>query len=96
MLWRIWWNSDDFVHLFAEYVGLPELKGVIYGKEKKKRDSNPRKNIGITAKELESSSSPNEISENKILKMEAKNENKIKQENDIEDVSGINADEEKK
>ncbi|GFY13333.1 hypothetical protein TNCV_2335971 [Trichonephila clavipes] len=58
-------------------------------RKKKKRDFNPGKNTALTAKEQESSSSPNEISKNKILKMEAKNENKIKQEKDID------ADEEK-
>ncbi|GFX43471.1 hypothetical protein TNCV_4874911 [Trichonephila clavipes] len=60
----------------------------IYGKKKKKRASNTRKNIAITAKELESSSS-NKISEIHISKMQAKNENKIKQEENID------ADEEK-
>ncbi|GFU78602.1 hypothetical protein TNCV_2302141 [Trichonephila clavipes] len=47
---------------------------------KKKRAKNPRKNIALTAKEIESSSSPNKISENHTSKMEAKNENKIKRE----------------
>ncbi|GFU41785.1 hypothetical protein TNCV_977851 [Trichonephila clavipes] len=56
---------------------------------KKKRAKNPRKNIALTAKEIESSSSPNKISENHTSKMEAKNENKIKQEENLD------ADEEK-
>ncbi|GFT22670.1 hypothetical protein TNCV_3112981 [Trichonephila clavipes] len=51
---------------------------------KKKRSSNPRKNIALTAKEIESSSSPNKISESHILKMEAKNEIKIKQEENLD------------
>ncbi|GFX88152.1 hypothetical protein TNCV_159671 [Trichonephila clavipes] len=67
-------------------VGLPEL---IYGTEKKKRAKNPRKNIALTAKEIDSSSSPNKISENHTSKMEAKNGNKIKQEENLD------ADEEK-
>ncbi|GFT35456.1 hypothetical protein TNCV_922701 [Trichonephila clavipes] len=58
-------------------------------RKKKKRASSPRKNIALTAKELESSSSPNKISEIYISKMEVKNENKIKQK------ENINADEEK-
>ncbi|GFX36582.1 hypothetical protein TNCV_2031631 [Trichonephila clavipes] len=58
-------------------------------RKKKKRDSNPRKNIALTAKELESSSSPNKILEIYISKGEAKNENKIKQKENID------ADEEK-
>ncbi|GFS73946.1 hypothetical protein TNCV_108381 [Trichonephila clavipes] len=66
-------------------VGLPEL---IYGTEKK-RAKNLRKNIALTAKEIESSSSPNKISENHTSKMEAKNETKIKQEENLD------ADEEK-
>ncbi|GFX84574.1 hypothetical protein TNCV_723831 [Trichonephila clavipes] len=56
---------------------------------KKKRAKNPRKNIALTTKEIESSSSPNKISENHTSKMEAKNENKIKQEENLD------ADEEK-
>ncbi|GFU40448.1 hypothetical protein TNCV_1208151 [Trichonephila clavipes] len=56
---------------------------------KKKRAKNPRKNIALTAKKIESSSSPNKISENPTSKMEAKNENKIKQEENLD------ADEEK-
>ncbi|GFT52777.1 hypothetical protein TNCV_206161 [Trichonephila clavipes] len=56
---------------------------------KKKCASNPRKNIALTAKEIKSSSSPNKISEIYTSKMEAKNENKIKQEENID------ADEEK-
>ncbi|GFW26050.1 hypothetical protein TNCV_3317211 [Trichonephila clavipes] len=55
---------------------------------KKKRASNPRKNIALTAKEIESSS-PNKISESHTSKMEAKNENQIKQEENLD------ADEEK-
>ncbi|GFU28886.1 hypothetical protein TNCV_470191 [Trichonephila clavipes] len=55
----------------------------------KKCAKNPRKNIALTAKEIESSSSPNKISENHTSKMEAKNENKIKQEENLD------ADEEK-
>ncbi|GFT37105.1 hypothetical protein TNCV_3135561 [Trichonephila clavipes] len=50
---------------------------------KKKRAKNPRKNIALTAKEIESSSS-NKISENHTSKMEAKNENKIKQEENLD------------
>ncbi|GFT88039.1 hypothetical protein TNCV_3039331 [Trichonephila clavipes] len=53
-------------------------------RKKKKRASNPRKNIALTAKEIEPSSSPNKISESHILKMEAKNENKIKQEENLD------------
>ncbi|GFS72167.1 hypothetical protein TNCV_3646951 [Trichonephila clavipes] len=71
--------------LQAEDVGLPEL---IYGTEKK-RASNPRKNIALTAKEIESSSSPNKISESHTSKMETMNEIKIKQEENLD------ADEEK-
>ncbi|GFU72103.1 hypothetical protein TNCV_3858751 [Trichonephila clavipes] len=48
-----------------------------------------RNNIALTAKEIESSSSPNKVSENHTSKMEAKNENKIKQEENLD------ADEEK-
>ncbi|GFS83681.1 hypothetical protein TNCV_610331 [Trichonephila clavipes] len=47
---------------------------------KKKRASNPRKNIALIAKEIESSSSPNKISESHTSKMETMNEIKIKQE----------------
>ncbi|GFS80438.1 hypothetical protein TNCV_3448461 [Trichonephila clavipes] len=54
-----------------------------YGK-KKKRAGNPRKNIALTTKELESSSSPNQFSEIHISKMEAKKENKIKQEENLD------------
>ncbi|GFV14874.1 hypothetical protein TNCV_3126031 [Trichonephila clavipes] len=46
---------------------------------KKKRASNPRKNIALTANEIESSSSPNKISESHTSKMETMNEIKIKQ-----------------
>ncbi|GFX45544.1 hypothetical protein TNCV_2740811 [Trichonephila clavipes] len=56
---------------------------------KKKRASNPRKNIALTAKEIESSSSLNKISESHTSKMETMNEIKIKQEEDLD------ADEEK-
>ncbi|GFT05351.1 hypothetical protein TNCV_123731 [Trichonephila clavipes] len=56
---------------------------------KKKRASNPRKNIALTAKEIESSSSPNKISESHTSKMETRNEIKIKQEENLD------ADEEK-
>ncbi|GFV84967.1 hypothetical protein TNCV_838411 [Trichonephila clavipes] len=56
---------------------------------KKKRASNPRKNIALTTKEIESSSSPNKISESHTLKMETMNEIKIKQEENLD------ADEEK-
>ncbi|GFX05168.1 retrovirus-related Pol polyprotein from transposon 17.6 [Trichonephila clavipes] len=56
---------------------------------KKKRASNPRKNIVLTAKEIESSSSPNKISESHTSKMETRNEIKIKQEENLD------ADEEK-
>ncbi|GFS71491.1 hypothetical protein TNCV_5051831 [Trichonephila clavipes] len=48
---------------------------------KKKRASNPRKNIALTAKEIESSSSPNKISESHTSKIETMNEIKIKQDN---------------
>ncbi|GFW92437.1 hypothetical protein TNCV_4920661 [Trichonephila clavipes] len=58
-------------------------------KKQKKRASNPRKNIDLTAKEIESSSSPNEISESHTSKMETLNEIKIKQEENLD------ADEEK-
>ncbi|GFU06966.1 hypothetical protein TNCV_503451 [Trichonephila clavipes] len=58
---RMWYQHDGApAHKFAqpsEDVGLPEL---IYGTEKK-RASNPRKNIALTSKEIESSSS-NKIS----------------------------------
>ncbi|GFX49686.1 hypothetical protein TNCV_1637241 [Trichonephila clavipes] len=56
---------------------------------KKKRASNPRKNIALTAKEIESSSSPNKISESHTSKLETINEIKIKQEDNLD------ADEEK-
>ncbi|GFT81335.1 hypothetical protein TNCV_3672331 [Trichonephila clavipes] len=56
---------------------------------KKKRASNPRKNIALTAKEIESSSSPNKISESHTSKMETMNEIKIKQDENLD------ADEEK-
>ncbi|GFU53612.1 hypothetical protein TNCV_3994861 [Trichonephila clavipes] len=56
---------------------------------KKKRASNPRKNIALTAKEIKSSSSPNKISESHTSKMETMNEIKIKQEENLD------ADEEK-
>ncbi|GFW10750.1 hypothetical protein TNCV_4918691 [Trichonephila clavipes] len=56
---------------------------------KKERASNPRKHIALTAKEIESSSSPNKISESHTSKMEAMNEIKIKQEENLD------ADEEK-
>ncbi|GFW74512.1 hypothetical protein TNCV_2414111 [Trichonephila clavipes] len=56
---------------------------------KKKRANNPRKNIALTAKEIESSSSPNKISESHTSKMETMNEIKMKQEEDLD------ADEEK-
>ncbi|GFY30316.1 hypothetical protein TNCV_4065671 [Trichonephila clavipes] len=55
----------------------------------KKRASNPRKNIALTAKEIESSSSPNKIPESHTSKMETRNEIKIKQEENLD------ADEEK-
>ncbi|GFX91479.1 hypothetical protein TNCV_2599281 [Trichonephila clavipes] len=55
---------------------------------KKKRASNPRKNIALTAKEIESSSS-NKISKSHTSKMETVNEIKIKQEENLD------ADEEK-
>ncbi|GFU34983.1 hypothetical protein TNCV_2992651 [Trichonephila clavipes] len=51
---------------------------------KKKRASKPRKNIDLTAKEIESSSSPNKISESHTSKMETMNEIKIKQEEDLD------------
>ncbi|GFX87160.1 hypothetical protein TNCV_4077471 [Trichonephila clavipes] len=50
---------------------------------KKKRSSNPRKNIALTAKEIESSSSPNKISESHTSKLETMNEIKIKQEKNV-------------
>ncbi|GFT17070.1 hypothetical protein TNCV_4738121 [Trichonephila clavipes] len=56
---------------------------------KKKCASNPRKSIALTAKEIESSSSPNKISESHTSKMETMNEIKIKQEEKLD------ADEEK-
>ncbi|GFV49780.1 hypothetical protein TNCV_1736631 [Trichonephila clavipes] len=56
---------------------------------KKKRASNPRKNISLTAKEIESSSSPNKITESHTSKLETMNEIKIKQEENLD------ADEEK-
>ncbi|GFS90312.1 hypothetical protein TNCV_509151 [Trichonephila clavipes] len=56
---------------------------------KKKRASNPRKSIALTAKEIESSSSPNKISESHTSKMETMNEIKIKKEEKLD------ADEEK-
>ncbi|GFW99023.1 hypothetical protein TNCV_1782421 [Trichonephila clavipes] len=56
---------------------------------KKKRASYPRKNIALTAKEIESSSSPNKISESHTSKMETMNDIKIKQEENLD------ADEEK-
>ncbi|GFT01173.1 hypothetical protein TNCV_3373071 [Trichonephila clavipes] len=59
-------------------------------RKKKKGASNSRKNIALTAKEIESSFSPKKrISESHTSKMEAKNENKIKQEENLD------ADEEK-
>ncbi|GFV36417.1 uncharacterized protein TNCV_2234641 [Trichonephila clavipes] len=64
----------------AADVGLPEL---IYCPEKK-RASNPRKNIARTAKEIESSSSPNKISKSHTSKMETVNEIKIKQEENLD------------
>ncbi|GFT76183.1 hypothetical protein TNCV_715931 [Trichonephila clavipes] len=57
--------------------------------QKKKRASNPRKNIALIDKEIESSSSPNKISESHTSKMETMNEIKIKQEENLD------ADEEK-
>ncbi|GFT36982.1 uncharacterized protein TNCV_175161 [Trichonephila clavipes] len=85
-----------FIHglFFFEEVGLPDQKECSMVRKKKKRALNHGKNTALTAKELESSSSK-EILESKILKMEATNGNKIKQENDTEDACGINADEEK-
>ncbi|GFV82198.1 hypothetical protein TNCV_2790961 [Trichonephila clavipes] len=53
-------------------------------RKKKKRALNPGKNTALSAKELESSSSPNKITEINILKMEAKNEIKIKQEENLD------------
>ncbi|GFT18567.1 hypothetical protein TNCV_176681 [Trichonephila clavipes] len=55
---------------------------------KKKNASNSRKNIALTAKEIESSSS-NKFSESHTSKMETRNEIKIKQEENLD------ADEEK-
>ncbi|GFX94515.1 uncharacterized protein TNCV_3087441 [Trichonephila clavipes] len=51
-----------------------------------------KKNAALSTQELELFYSPNEFSEFKILKMEAKDENKIQQ----EDLSGIDAYEEKR
>ncbi|GFW91790.1 hypothetical protein TNCV_3400501 [Trichonephila clavipes] len=51
---------------------------------KKKRAKNPRKNIALTAKEIESSSSPNKISKSHTSKMETVNEIKIKQEENLD------------
>ncbi|GFX59314.1 hypothetical protein TNCV_4632721 [Trichonephila clavipes] len=56
---------------------------------RKKRASNPRKNIALTAKEIESPCSANKISESHTSKMETMNEIKIKQEENLD------ADEEK-
>ncbi|GFW74511.1 hypothetical protein TNCV_2414101 [Trichonephila clavipes] len=70
----------------ALYISLLKTSGCLIEsmvRKKNKRTSNPRKKIAVTAKELESSSSPNKISEIHILKMEAKNENKIKQEENL-------------
>ncbi|GFX73373.1 hypothetical protein TNCV_1469941 [Trichonephila clavipes] len=79
------------IHIFAEDVGLPELKRMLYGKEKEEMCAlNSGKNAPLSSKELESSSS-NKTSKGKILKIKAKDENKIKQ----EDVNRINTDEEK-
>ncbi|GFX56596.1 hypothetical protein TNCV_3954231 [Trichonephila clavipes] len=55
----------------------------------KKRASNPRKNIALTAKAIESYSSPNKILESHTSKLETMNEIKIKQEENLD------ADEEK-
>ncbi|GFU83900.1 hypothetical protein TNCV_3852221 [Trichonephila clavipes] len=60
-------------------------------RKKWKRASNLRKNIALTAEELESSSFPSltlviKISEINTSKMEAKNENKIKQEENLDAV----------
>ncbi|GFX29946.1 hypothetical protein TNCV_3964171 [Trichonephila clavipes] len=52
-------------------------------RKKKKRASNPPKNIALTAEELDSSSS-NKIIETYLSKMEAKNEIKIKQEENLD------------
>ncbi|GFX77202.1 hypothetical protein TNCV_1679851 [Trichonephila clavipes] len=65
----------------SEDVGLSEL---IYGTEKETRYSNPQKNIALTAKEIESSSSPNKISESHTSKLETMNEIKIKQEENLD------------
>ncbi|GFX73177.1 hypothetical protein TNCV_1245001 [Trichonephila clavipes] len=51
---------------------------------KKKRASNPKKNIALIAKEIESSSSPNKISESHTSKLETMNEIKIKQEENLD------------
>ncbi|GFX90781.1 hypothetical protein TNCV_3166121 [Trichonephila clavipes] len=72
--------TDGTLHLLAEDVGLPEL---IYGTEKK-RASNSRKNIALTTKEIESSSSPNKISKSHTSKRETVNEIKIKQEENLD------------
>ncbi|GFU32693.1 hypothetical protein TNCV_2713041 [Trichonephila clavipes] len=56
---------------------------------KKKRASNPRKNIALTAKEIESSSSLTRFQKVILQKMETMNEIKIKQEENVD------ADEEK-
>ncbi|GFT87760.1 hypothetical protein TNCV_4001061 [Trichonephila clavipes] len=56
---------------------------------KKKRTSNPRKNIALPPKGIELSSSPNKISESHTSKLETMNEIKIKQEENLD------ADEEK-
>ncbi|GFX43919.1 hypothetical protein TNCV_4111981 [Trichonephila clavipes] len=53
---------------------------------KKKHASNPRKNIALTAKEIESSSSPNKISESHTSKLETMNGIKIKQEENLDAV----------
>ncbi|GFW10701.1 hypothetical protein TNCV_4918201 [Trichonephila clavipes] len=49
-------TSDYTVCLYTEDVGLPELKGM--ARKIKKSASNPRKNIVLTDKEIESSFSP--------------------------------------
>ncbi|GFT23846.1 hypothetical protein TNCV_3207181 [Trichonephila clavipes] len=51
---------------------------------KKKRASNPRKNIALTPKEIKSSSSPNKVSKSHTSKMETVNEIKIKQEENLD------------
>ncbi|GFS49686.1 hypothetical protein TNCV_4344041 [Trichonephila clavipes] len=53
-------------------------------KKKKKSARNPRKNIALTAEGLESSSSPNKTVETPLSKMDAKNEIKIKQEENLD------------